>query len=171
MTTPCILVDVDTTLCNVDNWLHLLLPDHPQFPGKKDYQAFHEGSAGGELVKSTYDSIKQFEFKYWHEHGQYPRRIITTAREAVWRQLTEDWLDWNSFDFDFMLMRPIGDRRPDFEVKFDMVCFLEQQGYEPVHAWDDSPAVLSMYETERIPFTEVPRAYRYESVTGETVIA
>lgn len=157
---PAVLIDVDTTLADVNEWLPLILPDHPlnPNPGKKDFAAFHQGTAHAPLVHSTIDLIYEFDRDYYFEFGVMPHRIVTTAREASWRQLTEEWLFYTAaLNFDMMLMRPIGDRRHDWLVKRDMVTFLREQGFDPVHAWDDSPLVLGMYAEEGIPATEIPR--------------
>lgn len=157
---PCTLIDVDTTLADVNPWLHLILPDHPlnPNPGQKDFHAFHQGTAKAELVEGTLEGIWAFEDAYHASHGVWPDRIVTTAREAIWRELTQTWLHEEAcMEYDMMLMRPIGDRRHDWLVKRDMVTFLREQGFEPVHAWDDSPLVLGMYAEQGIPATEIPR--------------
>jgi uncharacterized short protein YbdD (DUF466 family) len=174
MLTPAILVDIDSTLAHVDDYLHHIVPDHPDNPkpGRKDYHAFHAGCDNAPLIRSTEDLIEAFEGRYALEHdGIWPMRIMTTARSAEHRDRTHRWLMKHGFGYEMMLMRGIDDYREDYLVKDDMVEYLRKQNFELVHAWDDSPKVIDMYEDRGVPVTEIPRTFSYRPARGEVVIA
>ena len=47
------------------------------------------------------------------------------------------------------------DNRPDYEVKRDILREL-RESYEIIHAWDDNPSVIKLWQEEGIPVTIVP---------------
>src|SRR5690606_34485274 len=65
------------------------------------------------------------------------RIIYLTGRPEYTRPLTERWLEANGLDeFDHLLMRPEGERRPAGEFKVEVVTSLRER-YEIVCAFED----------------------------------
>ena len=68
--------------------------------------------------------------------------IIMTARSEEERDITEQWLDKNKFARHVLIMRKLGDHRPDWEAKHDLLDEIEAT-YGPVFmAFEDRPGVI-----------------------------
>jgi hypothetical protein len=53
-----------------------------------------------------------------------------------------------------LIMRGDKDQRKDYEVKKDMLATI-RQAYNPIHAWDDNPSIITLWNEEGIPCTVV----------------
>ena len=77
------------------------------------------------------------------------------ARRHTWRHHTAWWLALHGVPSDALFMRGNDDARRDFEVKADMLATI-RQAWDVVHAVDDNPAVIRLWEEHGIATTVVP---------------
>lgn len=133
---------MDGTLCDVSSIRHLV-------QGKvKNFHAFHMESASCppnlEVVQKAHDA------------KQAGRAVlIVTARTVEYRNVTAVWLALHGVPSDALYMRRSGDFRKDFLVKKDILSVIRKT-WNPVHAYDDNPAVVQLWESEGIPATVIP---------------
>jgi hypothetical protein len=59
-------------------------------------------------------------------------------------------------------MRRDGDFRPDGVVKLEILDMIKEDGYNVIHAWDDNPAVIEVWQSQGIPVTVV-EGYGFDS--------
>ena len=137
-----VIFDMDGTLCDVRQIRHLVMGTSRNFekfhresvncpPHSHVVEAAHKVRAGGHAV------------------------LIVTARKAKFRNHTAMWLALNGVPSDAMLMRADHDNRKDVEVKRDILRQIRRT-WNPIHAWDDNPSIISLWEEEGIPCTIVP---------------
>ena len=127
-----ILVDVDGTLADCTHREHYVVSSK-----KKDWNSFFNLTPFDLLRQDVVDMIEK-------KYKDIPK-IIVTAREECWRPHTEKWLLENGIKFENILMRPSGDRRPDIEVKkeiLDTYCDIENI----IAVVDDRPCVVKMWK-------------------------
>jgi phosphoglycolate phosphatase-like HAD superfamily hydrolase len=80
--------------------------------------------------------------------------LIVTARKHMWRHHTAWWLAMHDVPSDALFMRANNDNRPDFDVKKDILSTI-RQAWNPIHAWDDNPSIIALWQQEGIPHTVV----------------
>lgn len=74
--------------------------------------------------------------------------VFLSGRSEDCRKETEDWLYNNvGTPFRSLRMRPSGDDRPDWRVKYELMLGLKADGYRPIAVFDDRHSVLRMWET------------------------
>jgi phosphoglycolate phosphatase-like HAD superfamily hydrolase len=136
------IFDMDGTLADVSSIRHHVSGRH------KDFSAFHEASVDvpphPEVVQAARDAKAA-------GHDVF----IVTARDAMWRNHTAAWLGINDVPSDGLFMRAHKDRRPDYEVKSEIHDKIAQT-HDIVHAHDDNPAVIKLWQEKGIPTTVVP---------------
>jgi FMN phosphatase YigB (HAD superfamily) len=139
--TPAIIFDVDGTLANVDPYLHLVRGSN------RDYDAFHEASI---------DALPNFEVVEMLNQAFFDQRqiIIVTSRKEKWRGLTSQWLAKNDIGHHALYMREDDDNRPDYEVKKDILLKIKKH-WNVLHAVDDNPNVIRLWEEHGIPTTKI----------------
>lgn len=136
-----VLLDVDGTACDVTGIRHLLAG-----PGR--YDAFHRASVNCPPNRWVLDEI--------HQHHAAGRAIlVVTARQARYRNVTAFWLAMHQVPSEAMFMRADNDNRPDQIVKREILAKIRTR-WRPVHAYDDRPEVVALWESEGIPVTVVP---------------
>lgn len=147
--TSAVIFDVDGTLCDVSGVRHHVLRR------PKDFAAFHAAAidcpANPDVVEGVHDARRD-------GHAI----VIVTARRARWGFATLLWLKEQGIEHDAMYMRNDRDDRKDIHVKADILRHLRRDGYDPVLAWDDNPAVIALWESEGIPVRLVP-GWEHES--------
>lgn len=150
VTKPAIIVDVDGTLVDVSSIRHYvreaILPDGSYT--KINFDDFHKASLFCPAIWSTVDMVQD----------AWERRIdilIVTARGDQYRQTTKDWLHKYAVPYTKLYMRPVGDQRADVEVKREILAEI-QETWNVVHALDDNPSVIKLWEEHRIPVTIIP---------------
>lgn len=145
-----VIVDMDGTLVNVESIRHhvrgTLLPDGSY--SRKNFRAFHEESVNCPAIPRTVAYVEQFR-----RFGI--KIIIVTARSQEFMHHTNWWLALNGIEVDDLYMRTTGDFRPDYEVKKDLLWLIRRR-WTPVHAIDDNPNVLRLWDEEGIPTTRIP---------------
>lgn len=141
------IFDMDGTLVDTSAIVHHVLKP----PGQKDFHAFHSEAASApprpEVVQMVHDAVDA-----GHDI------LIVTAREAVWRHPTAMWLALNRIPSHAMFMRSIKDYRKDYIIKKEILQRI-RTSWEVVHAVDDNPAVIQLWEEEGIPVTRIPGYY------------
>lgn len=136
-----VLFDVDGTLCDVSRIRHLVLGS------AKDFHRFHEESVNcpphAHVVAASLALPSDVAC------------IVITARKERYRRLTSFWLALHGVPSDELHMRPDYDSRPDVDIKREILGSVRQR-YQILHAWDDNPHVIQMWEEEGIPVTVIP---------------
>ena len=143
MTQDAVIFDCDGTLVNVLSIRHHVLGEN------KNYHAFHRESVNcppnAEVVQAAVDA---------HKAGLAV--LIVTAREIVHAYPTMFWLTEHlGVPYDELYMRPKGDYRPDHEIKKEILDLIYRDGYNPVHAWDDRPEIIDVWQSAGIETTLV----------------
>ena len=135
------IYDVDGTLANVDPYLHHVRGSN------RDYNAFHEASI---------DALPNFEVVEMLNQSFFDQRhiIIVTSRKETWRGLTSSWLAKNDIGHHALYMRSDDDNRPDYEVKKDILLKIKNH-WNVIHAVDDNPNVIRLWEEQGIPTTKI----------------
>lgn len=135
------IFDVDGTLANVDPYIHLVRGPN------KDYDAFHEASIDALPNFEVVEMLNQAFFDQIHV-------IIVTSRRETWRGLTSMWLAKNDIGHHALYMRGNDDYRSDYEVKKDILNNIAKH-WRVIHAVDDNPSVIALWEEHGIPTTKI----------------
>ena len=135
------IFDVDGTLANVDPYLHHVRGSN------RDYEAFHEASVGALPNIEVVEMLNHAFFDQMHI-------IIVTSRKEKWRGLTSYWLAKNDIGHHALYMRSDDDNRPDYEVKKDILLKIKNH-WNVIHAVDDNPNVIRLWEDHGIPTTKI----------------
>lgn len=133
-----ILFDIDGTLADIQHRRYFLEG------GRPDWRSFNSmmGDDTPNLpVVSLYKTL-------WE--SQNFQLILVTGRSEESRKVTEVWLTWNSIPFDRLLMRPLGDFRPDVAVKQEMLDQLRSEGAKISFVVDDRNSVVEMWRRNGI---------------------
>ena len=139
---PAWIFDVDGTLADVSTIRYLVEGS------EKNFAEFHSRS----VDMPPHDHVVALA-KQAHADGYAV--LVVTARTQTYRPHTAMWLALHDIPSDAMYMRAAGDHRPDYEVKKDILARI-RTCYHVVHAVDDNPSVLALWEEENIPTTRIP---------------
>lgn len=148
-----VIVDMDGTLVNVSSIRHYVR-DIPYDDGethekrRKDFDSFHKASVLCPAIWPTVDKVQW----YWENRLDV---LIVTARDRNYERYTRDWLFKYAVPYTKLFMRDVGDYRPDVDVKRDILAEIEKT-WRVVHAIDDNPNVIALWEENEIPVTIVP---------------
>jgi hypothetical protein len=132
-----VIADLDGTLCDVSEIKHLVEGE------ERDFHAFHAASAGCPSVEAVVGAVRTAR-----EKGL--GILVVTSREFIWRDLTLDWLVAHDIPYDELVMRIVGDYRPDHVVKAEMLDDLEQRGWTVVEAWEDQEDIADLWASRGI---------------------
>lgn len=147
MTKKLIIVDVDGTIADCEHRKHHLLGE------KKDWDSFY---AGIEQDQPRWEIMKQVD--------EYRKKghpiVLVSGRPDNYRKATENWLCKYGFDFDVLLMRKAGDKRPDTDVKKEIYdkC-LKKYAIECV--FDDRPRIISMWREQGLRVFDVGKQIEF----------
>lgn len=144
-----IILDMDGTLVDVSSIRYFVNERDPKFSGKKLWNRFHGGAIDCPPIEEAVDEYVKAKSQGW-------AILIVTARREVWSMATLLWLKENDIEHDELYMRPNRDFRKDYLVKRDILDQIRRDGYEPVLAVDDNPAVISLWEENDIPVVLIP---------------
>ena len=143
-----IIVDMDGTLADVSGIRHHIVPPTPKPKGwYKDFHAFHSESVNVPANRSVVDHAIRASLLG-------TAVLIVTARRAMYRHQTAWWLALNGGPSDALYMRGDKDGREDYLVKRDILAAI-RTSWNPIHAIDDNPSVIALWESEGIPTTIV----------------
>ena len=90
-----------------------------------------------------------------HEIDAETVKVIITARNERYEDITREWLGRIDAAYDVLVMRPDGDPRPDHEFKQEVLDLLERE-YDFDFAMDDNPFVAQMWRDNGIETIVVP---------------
>jgi FMN phosphatase YigB (HAD superfamily) len=128
-----IIFDLDGTLADNEHRQHLVRGDSHQwdefFSGIKD-------DIPNQPIKEMYDVLRS--------SGRYAC-ILVSGRPDTYREVTEKWLGQYGIGYDLLCMRKVDDRRPDYQIKKDILADLRSKGYEILLAVDDRTATVRMW--------------------------
>lgn len=137
-----VVVDIDGTVADCKHRQHHVRKD------PKDWKAFFSEMGS--------DSPRDEVFAEAESLAEDEEAVIVfvTARPEDYRGITERWLQDNNMPYTHMLMRRSGDKRPDTEVKQDILnTYLKQ--YNIVQVFDDRPSVIQMWRDNGLEVTDV----------------
>lgn len=146
--TQAVIFDIDGTLANVQELRWKYLEPHTRITKYKDMNAFHSGSVNVEPNHWVAEDARS-----WHELGVHV--LAVTARKAMWRHHTAMWLAINDIPTHRLYMRGNKDDRKDALVKRDILTVIRQE-FDVVHAYDDNPSIIELWESQGIYTTVVP---------------
>lgn len=149
MTKPnAIIVDMDGTLANVSSIRHHLTEfDATKRRVIKHFDRFHEESVNVPPNQAVLDQVLR-------AYMLGTAILIVTARKHKWRNHTAWWLAMHDVPSDALFMRGNDDSRPDYEVKRDILATI-RKAWNPIHAIDDNPSIIRLWEEEGITTTIV----------------
>ena len=127
----CVVVDLDGTLSNCNNRLHLIEG------AKKNWDAFFDGCIHDPVIEPMLNLIKMFRDDY--------KIVIITARPERNRELTTQWLIDNKIHYDALYMRKSVDFRKSPQVKSDLLDKAIADNYNPVYAFEDREDCFEMF--------------------------
>lgn len=143
-----VIFDVDGTLVDVTSIRHHVVASAPGFTHRNS-DAFHGSSANCPPNQEVVDAFRAVK-----DSGK--AAIVVTARMERHSFVTTLWLSENgAADYDKIYFRKNFDPRPDAEVKREILRQIEKD-YKVVHAWDDNPSIIALWESEGIPVTHIP---------------
>jgi phosphoglycolate phosphatase-like HAD superfamily hydrolase len=140
-----VICDIDGTLADIAHRRHFVTA------APKDWQAFFAAMGADRPRQEVIELVRQF-------HRQGYDLVLVSGRPEDYRALTETWLAGifqGDMPYQTLLMRKSGDRRPDTEVKQEI---LEQ--YFPdrslIHTViDDRPSVIHMWRKRGLNVIDV----------------
>ena len=143
-----VIFDMDGTLADVRGIRHHIVPPNPTPKGwHKDFHSFHSESVN---VPANNSVVAHAVCASLLGNAV----LIVTARRAMYRHHTAWFLALNGIPSDALYMRANNDGRPDYEVKKDILSSIQNK-YNVIHAVDDNPAVIKLWEENGISTTVV----------------
>ncbi len=144
-----VIFDMDGTLADVSSIRHHLNKyDEGKRRVIKHFDNFHDESVNVPPHSHVVNAA-QIAHMLGHEV------LVVTARKHMWRNHTAWWLAMHDVPSDMLMMRGDEDNRKDYEVKRDMLDTL-RKAYDIIHAWDDNPSIIKLWQENNIPTTVVP---------------
>jgi tRNA uridine 5-carbamoylmethylation protein Kti12 len=142
MSVKDVICDLDGTLCNIDHRLHYVKDVE-----KKDWKSFFEN-----LV---HDTPRQDVIDMLNEYKTMGCRIVfVSGRPDNYKRQTKEWLSKNYPEYDTLIMRRADDKRPDDEVKSDILeRYFKKDNVEVVI--DDRPSVIRMWISKSLSVIDV----------------
>lgn len=126
-----IIVDVDGTLAHMNS-------RSPYDPTK-----YHEDTID-EVVRDILN-------RYRSDHAI----VVCSGRDDTYSQVTHKWLHDNDVLFDFLFMRPAGDKREDSIVKQEIYDTHIKDKYKVHFVLDDRNRVVSMWRSNGLKVLQV----------------
>jgi uncharacterized HAD superfamily protein len=136
-----VILDVDGTLCDVEDIRHYVMGE------SKDFDSFHKASLFCPpvvWVQSLAANITGVT------------KIVVTGRSERYRKTTTDWLHKHEIRASHLWMRKDHDQRKDFEVKKEILDNHIAPYYDVIFAVDDNPNVIQLWQSHGIPVIVVP---------------
>jgi phosphoglycolate phosphatase-like HAD superfamily hydrolase len=142
-----VVFDCDGTLVNVSSIRHLVAGG-PENGYRKDFDAFHREAVNCPPHPWVVQAARA-------EHAAGRAVLIVTGRSAQYRNSTAFWLAVHGVPSDAMWMRAVGDYRPDYVVKAEILAKI-RRSWHVVRAYDDNPNVLRLWAQEKIATVVIP---------------
>ena len=148
MGTKSIFVDIDGTIADISHRVHHITSRDDTIATKTtDWDAFYEAISEDKPIQPTIDIVRAL----WKKGYQI---ILITGRDAERRNLTILWLLEHKVPWDVLLMRPIGDHRPDVKIKREWLKKMQdgeltfQGAAVPKIVIEDRQKVIDMWREE-----------------------
>ena len=137
-----IVFDADGTLVLPTHRLHHLEKE------PKDWAAFHDALVDDPPIEATV-WINQMLFRASQglSGSDEYAVLIASARHEPYRAKSEQRFRELGVMYDKLYMRADADRRPDHEVKADILMQMAEDGYDVVAVFDDRPDVCDMWRS------------------------
>ncbi|MBK26744.1 MAG: hypothetical protein CME70_22275 [Halobacteriovorax sp.] len=129
-----ILVDLDGTLADIEHRVHHVQSEN------KDWKAFNQNMESDSLNQWCADLVKAMRSENY-------KIIFITGRGESTRKVTEEWLSSHDISFEHLFMRPLKDRREDFEVKKEIYEKQIKSKYQVVFVVEDRASVVKMWRS------------------------
>ena len=139
MSIPCILIDLDGTLCNMDHRIPFL---------KTNRKEFFKGILNDSVNRSVSSLVVNC---FYSDFNNKDSIIFVSGRSETHRKETEFWLRTylnEVISSQPLFMRANNDSRPDHEVKRDLLKKIREEGYDPLFVIDDRDSVVEMWLEE-----------------------
>lgn len=133
--TKYIILDLDSTLANIDHRLKYIKSD------VKDWNSFYSQIPKDKVNKEIADITRLF-----NNNGY--KILIFTGRPERTREDTVKWLSNYYIPFDVIFFRADGDHRPDYVIKQEMLKKVNKE--DILCAIDDRTQCVDMYRKEGI---------------------
>jgi len=125
-----ILCDIDGTIADGSHREHHVKGE------EKDWNTYYS--------KLMDDSPIELVCRWIREEIKDRTVILVSGRPDTYQKETIDWLNLHQIPFDYILMRSGGDKRPDTQVKADLLKLLPKE--KIVVVIDDRPSVIRMWK-------------------------
>lgn len=134
-----IICDIDGTIADVRHRLHYIQNPDGTKKAKPDWAAFHAACVDDPPFEDVIEIVNNLTYSV----PSY-RLFILSGRNEVVRTETEKWLE-DHVGYTSLTMRRANDRRPDTEVKLDMVLDLGLTPDDVLCIFDDRQCVVDMW--------------------------
>ncbi|HRF70619.1 MAG TPA: AAA family ATPase [Candidatus Pelethenecus sp.] len=133
-----VICDLDGTLCDISDRLHLVKPDG----GEKNWKAFFENIPSDKLREDIAEMVKLL-------YNDGKKIVYLSGRPEEYKKETIEWLKENGMDFNFsLIMRRVADRRDDVIVKREMLNKYFKDRSKIFKVIDDRPKVVALWKEE-----------------------
>lgn len=133
-----VLFDLDGTLADNSHRQHLVTGDN------REWETFYQGIPGDLPNKPLIDLYLTLR------SAKKYRMVLVSGRSDKYLPETKQWLSLNGIEYDGLLMRVEGDRRPDYLVKKDMLDRLIREGDNILFVVDDRNETVNMWRENGI---------------------
>jgi uncharacterized HAD superfamily protein len=138
-----VIFDIDGTLADCTHRLHYIQGE------QKRYNTFYNAMDKDMRIKPIASLAMDL--------SRSTRIIMATGRPESHRDMTLAWLEANNIPCHDLYMRRVGDFRPDYVVKKEMLDAIKRH-YPVDFAIDDSPAVIEMFNSNGVLCLAMPRS-------------
>lgn len=137
-----VVCDIDGTVADCTHRLHHVKKD------PKDWKSFFAEMGADSPRYDVYEQVRDLAVD---NHAQV---IFVSARPEEYREVTEEWLRGCQMEHFHLIMRRSGDRRPDTEVKQEILN-KQLKHYEILKVFDDRPSVIEMWRSNGLEVEDV----------------
>lgn len=145
MTKDCIIVDLDGTIADCDHRKHFIEGN------KKNWEAFLDpvNIFNDPLIETIANVVRIF--------SQHYGIVYCSGRSAAAYEITVDWLKKHDLWKDpvALYMRKKGDKRPDHEIKVELLDKMRNEGWNPILVLDDRDSVVRMWRDQGLTCLQV----------------
>ena len=137
-----VVCDIDGTVADCSHRQHHVRGD------KKDWKAFFGDMEYDKPRRDIYNQVSELAGK------KGAAIIFVSARPETYRGVTERWLGQRGMMFTHLIMRGAHDKRPDTEVKQNILDkYLKH--YNIIKVFDDRPSVIRMWKENGLDVEDV----------------
>lgn len=139
-----VICDLDGTICNIDDRKHLVSSN-----SDKNWKEFFDNIPNDkprwEVINYIYQ-LNKIGFKI----------IYVSGRPEDYKKQTIEWLKEHNADFNYsLIMRKSGDKRPDTDVKKEILDKYFKDKIKIFTVIDDRPSVIRMWKENKLDVIDV----------------